>query len=451
MSTLVGPPPVAPRGPAVRAGPLRSLLSGNSLRSRFARGVVWSLGGAVISQGLTLAASVVVARILGARVFGELGMIQSTVGMFGVFAGMGLGMTATKYIAELRQTNPERAGRILTLTVRTAIVTSGGVALFLFFAAPLLAIRSINAPHLVAELKIASGLLFLNGVTATQTAALAGFEAFHRIAKVNLLRGLAMLPISICAAAVWGLRGAVWALVAAAAIAWLAGRAALSAECANSGISAHLHGAWRERSVLRHFSAPAFLSGTMVTPVTWLANAILVNQRNGYWEMGIFNAANQWRTAISFVPGILTQPTLPILSSLSGPLDLPSYRRLLWGTLLSVFLVSTLMGAVVIAASPWILTAYGRDFRTGVATLRLLAVASIINCTAGVIGQAIASSGRMWAGFLLNLLWAAAFLTTSLCLVPRRAAEGLAMATLGSYSVHAATVAAYTRAVILRN
>jgi len=37
--------------------------------------------------------------LLGTVGFGELGVIQSTVGMFGVFAGLGLGMTATKYVA----------------------------------------------------------------------------------------------------------------------------------------------------------------------------------------------------------------------------------------------------------------------------------------------------------------------------------------------------------------
>ena len=62
-----------------------------------------------------LIASMVVARILGKNEFGELGMIQSTVGMLGVFAGFGLGLTATKHVAELKHSNPERTGRILSL------------------------------------------------------------------------------------------------------------------------------------------------------------------------------------------------------------------------------------------------------------------------------------------------------------------------------------------------
>jgi len=45
-----------------------------SLRARFAKGATWSLIGAVISQGLALVASVIVARLLGEVGFGELGM-----------------------------------------------------------------------------------------------------------------------------------------------------------------------------------------------------------------------------------------------------------------------------------------------------------------------------------------------------------------------------------------
>ena len=61
----------------------------------------WTFAGTVISRGLMFVATVAVARILGKTAYGELGMIQSTVGMFSVFAGFGLGLTATKYVAEL--------------------------------------------------------------------------------------------------------------------------------------------------------------------------------------------------------------------------------------------------------------------------------------------------------------------------------------------------------------
>ena len=103
--------------------PMFSRIENSPIGLRLARGVFWSMAGAVISRGLMLAASVLVARMLGKMGFGELGMIRSTVGMFGIFAGFGLGLTATKHVAEFRSSDPERAGRIISLSWLVAMVT----------------------------------------------------------------------------------------------------------------------------------------------------------------------------------------------------------------------------------------------------------------------------------------------------------------------------------------
>ena len=100
-------------------------LLASPLGRRIAKGVFWSLAGALISRGLAMVSSVLVARMLGREGFGELGTIQATVGMFGVFAGFGLGMTATKFVAELKFTNPLRAGRIIGLSSLTSWASGG--------------------------------------------------------------------------------------------------------------------------------------------------------------------------------------------------------------------------------------------------------------------------------------------------------------------------------------
>jgi O-antigen/teichoic acid export membrane protein len=107
-----------------------------SLRARFARGAFWSLLGMGIAQGLALVAAIITARLLGKVAFGEFGMVTGTVGAFGILAGLGLGLTATKYVAEHRSTDPVRAGRILGLSTQVAAVSGGTVALVLFLLAP---------------------------------------------------------------------------------------------------------------------------------------------------------------------------------------------------------------------------------------------------------------------------------------------------------------------------
>jgi len=65
------------------------------LESRFLKGAFWLVGGTIIAQALSMLASFVTARLLGRVGVGEVGIVISTLGAFGIFAGFGLGLTAT--------------------------------------------------------------------------------------------------------------------------------------------------------------------------------------------------------------------------------------------------------------------------------------------------------------------------------------------------------------------
>ncbi len=296
---------------------------------RLAKGVFWSMAGAVISRGMMLAATVFVARMLGKTVFGELGMIHSTVGMFGVFAGFGLGLTATKHVAEFRQSDPARAGRIIGLSGVFAMVTGGLMALGLFVFAPWLAEHTINATHLSGVLRIGALILFINALNGAQTGALAGFEAFKTIAHVNLFVGLVSFPILISGAYFGGLTGTVWALTINLGVNWLLNHVALRKEARRYNVPFTFRDCSRERSVLWTFSLPAAISSSLVVPVTWACSALLVNQPDGYSEMGIFSAANQWYVMMLFIPSILGSVMLPILSERLGQNDDRQSKKLL--------------------------------------------------------------------------------------------------------------------------
>ncbi|PYS80065.1 MAG: polysaccharide biosynthesis protein, partial [Acidobacteria bacterium] len=134
--------------------------------------------GAVASRVLGLAASIFVARVLGKEGFGEVGIVQSTVGMFQVFASFGLGITATKYVAEFRSVDPEKAGRIISLSFTVALATGLLIMVPLIIFAPWLAQRTLAAPPLAGPLRIGSPILLLGALCGAQTGVLAGFEKF---------------------------------------------------------------------------------------------------------------------------------------------------------------------------------------------------------------------------------------------------------------------------------
>jgi O-antigen/teichoic acid export membrane protein len=383
--------------------------------------------------------------LIGRVQFGGYGIIQNTVGMFGVFAGMGLGLTATKYVAELRLADRDRAGRIIALTTAIALVTAATAATLLFAFARPLAAGILNAPYLSTELRIAAAGLFLNALCGAQTGVLAGFEAFRSIARVKLIQGLLAFPITVAAVLLWGLAGAVAGLAASAALGWALNHVAIRAECRLNEVPIRWEGFWAERSILWKFSVPTVLGGVMASPAMWGASALLANQPRGYLEMGLFSAANQWRTAVAFLPSLLAQPLLSMLSNMGSLENAASFRKLLRANLLLSFAFSASVAALVALCSSWIMKAYGRDFSAGKPVLILLVSAMVVSSTAAVIGQAIMSLGMTWRAYIINLLWAVTLFGAALLLVPRFGALGLAEAYLAACVANAVGAGIYAK------
>jgi O-antigen/teichoic acid export membrane protein len=407
------------------------------LSQRLARGAFWILAGTGLARGLGLLGSIAMARLLGAEQFGELGVIQSTVGLFSVFAGLGLGLTATKHVAEFRNTDPARASRILALSSRVAWGCGLLFALALAALADPLAERSLSAPHLTPLLRISAVLIWLGAVNGAQTGALSGLEAFKAIARVNLRTGLAACVLMILGVLLAGLTGAVWSLVASLALNCLLNHFALRAEARRAGLTLTLRGGaeaeeWR---LLWSFSVPAMLCSVMILPVNWVGLTLLAHQSGGYSELGIFNAANQWRTSILFVPQALAGIALPTLANLKQTGCRRQYVKVFWSNVGLIGAVASGIALAVVGASGWIMRTYGNGFSQGRMTLVLLSLAAIVMSVNQALGADVISQGRMWAGLIGNLVWAVTFLSLAWWLVPRQGALGLAMASLGSYPI----------------
>ena len=384
-------------------------LKASPLGYRLAKGFGWSFVGAVLSRILTLCSSVIVARLIGKVGVGQVGMIQSTVGMFTAFAGLGMGLTATKYVAEFRTTNPGRARSIIRLSALVCWITGLIMTLVVAVMAPVLARKTLGAPELSTGLLLGSGLLLLGAVNGGQMGALAGFEAFKAIAKINLFSGLVSLPLTVAAVYFWDVPGAVCALVLNQGVACLLSHAALREEKKKLGNCPPLPLTRADYKLLWHFSLPGMLCNLIFAPANWTCNAFLVNRAGGYGELGIFNAANGWLNAVTFLPGLLSQVVLPVLSQASGEGNAQRSRKIL---VIATKVNALFVLPVVLAgclASPYIMRLYGPGFQSGWSTLVLVFMTAGIVCIQGPMGQLMIVSGRMWLTLACYTVWSLSF------------------------------------------
>jgi O-antigen/teichoic acid export membrane protein len=378
------------------------------LRSRLISGVLWNLVAMIASRGSTFVALVVVARVLGAAEYGALSIIQSTIGMFGTLAGMGLGITCTKYLADLRRENPQRAGRVVALTHSVGWLTAGLLAILLLCLAPWLAVNCLSNPALTSGLRWAAPLLLFSTLTGVQGGTLAGFEAFRVLARIGVIQGVLSFPL-ILAGVYWhGIEGAVVGMGLGHLAGYLLNLSALHTLLRESAISPCYRSCWREREILQQTALPSMLSGIMVGPVVWYANALLVNTPGGYAQFGIFNAACQWKELLVFIPAVVGRVLLPMLSSTATRENSALEAFNLIGNWMLVSVIALVLMALPEGVSFFYGSAYnGSNFNDSLALMML--VSCILAYKEGIARKLVVSN-LLWWGILSNFVWAAIFL-----------------------------------------
>ena len=417
-----------------RLAALRTRLLASNTGRRLASGAFWSLLASVASRSFGLFSSIIIARLLGKETFGELGIIQSTLDMFGTIAGFSMGLTSTKYVAECRSQNPLKAGRIIAISSLVAWVCGGITVVVLVSLAPWLANKTIAAPQLAGLLQVSAFSLLFGAVNGAQIGALSGFEAFRRVAQVNLISGLLTFLFRVSGTVAFGLQGAVYGMVLAQAAGCAINYAVLRQVATKAKVAIQFRHCLKELPVLWKFSLPTVLGSLVALPVTWICNAMLVNQPGGYAEMGIFNAANQWFFIILFIPGLLGQAAMPVLFERINAGDHRESVKIFL-TLLKINTIVFLPVILVGCFSRTIMACYGSGFSNGWPTMVLSVVTAGLMALQMPAGYMIAAKNKMWIMLLMNAGWGAVFIGANELLV-RRGAFGLALAKLIAVCLH---------------
>ncbi len=113
----------------------QAALPANSLRQQIAKSVSFQTLGSVATQGASFLSLLIVARLLGKEPYGRFALVQSTVNTFIGAAALGLGVTATKYVSEYRAAQPQRLGRIFSMSSAAALLAAIGFAAYILLPA----------------------------------------------------------------------------------------------------------------------------------------------------------------------------------------------------------------------------------------------------------------------------------------------------------------------------
>src|SRR3989338_3875721 len=168
-----------------------------SITTKFIKAISYTFLGSVIARLCGVVIGVVVARTLGSSSLGLYVIVQSTIGLYATFFGLGLGLTATKMIAQHYVNSPEMIGKILGLLFLILIVSVVFGSSIYWWSLPVLVKSIYSISALMPLLKI--GLFWFTFLTLSQflEAVLIGFQAFKSQMFVTSILGFFNLTIIV--------------------------------------------------------------------------------------------------------------------------------------------------------------------------------------------------------------------------------------------------------------
>ena len=400
---------------------------------RISNAVFWSMFGAALQKFLLLVSSFACVKILGKDDYGRLGIIRSTIQVFILFGAVGLGSTATKFIAEFREKDEKKLtcyySTIKVINLLAAAVVTGIILLLGKRVA--LYLEDVT---LTSSIRIGAILLFFSILNSIQTGVLAGLEDFKHIAIVSIVGGIAEFIFIIAGSYFWSVKGALVGYGVGFLVITLLNEYYIRKNKALKTTLSAIN--IQDIKTIFLFSVPLMGSSLMVTPVIWYVQTMLVKACN-FEELAVYTAADQWRMVMLFIPSALSRVILPMLSNVLASNEQKDYAKLLLLNIKINLITTATIFALFLAASPVIIYLYGFSWKT-FPVFAFLTGSTLFSCLAVVAGQAITSRSKTWIGFLFNLTWGSMIILFSyLFLRMGLKAAAIALATLISYVLHA--------------
>lgn len=426
---------------------LKSKFLSSDIAKRMASGAIWSFTGTALAKFIVLVAGILCARILTQEEYGEFGMVRSTINTFVVFGMAGIGLTATKYISEYKKTQQSKISGVYILTNGFALLTGVLITLLIYYLAPYLAITTLNAPHLERAIQLGAVLLFFTVLNSAQNGTLAGLENFKAIALNTLWGSIAESILMLVGAYYAGVMGAILGYGCGFIVLYICNHLSIRKSFSLLNIKVVFSSFSREYlKLLYKFSFPAALSSFMVMPTYWIIRTILVN-KCGFEELAVYEAADQWRVIILFIPTAISQVVLPILSGLSSGTDQKQFWKVLRINLYLNISIAFVIAFIISCFSPLIMSLYGSNYTCSV--LIILCFSTVFSSIANIVGLSISSRAKMWIGFTFNACWSFMIILFSLLFLSfDLGATGCALAILCAYIIHSLAQLIYLQCII---
>lgn len=363
-------------------------------QSRLFRDSFWAVFGNSMGNALMLFAGILIARFLGKDLYGEYGVVKSTMFYIASFATFGLGFTSTKYIAQYAAEQRQYVKSIMRDSIIVTLFFSGMIALLLIVFAQSLA-DYVDAPNLKIAFQTLAGIVVFKAITTTQIGLLSGYNEFKTIAKNSVASGVFMFFICVPLTYCYTLRGSLLALMLSQVFNAFINYTSI--KNISKQLPVQINKGFKKELI--SFSFPVALQESSYTICHWVA-IMLLTKFSSVGELGLYTAGAQWNSIIVMIPVLLNNV---VLSYLSANVSNKAQHLKTVKTMLCVNFVCTMIPFVfVYIFANFIASFYGTTFSELSVLLRVITFSTIFECCTSVFKSELMSQGRTWLLFSLR-------------------------------------------------
>ncbi len=367
------------------------------IQSKLAKDSFWAVFGNGFGNALLLFAGIIIARLLGKDLYGEYGVVKSTMLYVAGFATFGLGLTSTKYIANYYQDKSQYLRILIRDSMQITLAFSGFIALLLTIFAHTLAVY-LHEEGLTLAFRLLGIIIIAKACITTQNGILAGVKRFKTIAQNSMLSGILMLILSSALTYFLGLMGAFTSLLVSQLFNAFINQISLHKILTDVAGTEPADRTCFKSDLIR-FSFPIALQESSFTICHWLGIMILTRLSSA-GEVGLYTAAGQWNAIILFIPNLLINV---VLSYLSGSVNNQNEHKKTIQRMLAINFGCTLIPFLIVyVLAGFISSLYGPTFADLTPVLRILTLTTIFECCSQVFRSEFIARGITWAVFYIR-------------------------------------------------
>lgn len=354
----------------------------------------WAVFGNGIGNFLMLLSGIIIARLLGKDLFGEYGMVKTTMFTMATFSTLAFANTTTKFIADYIQKDLSSVKSIIRSSILIVLLFSLSMCLLLFLLSDVIA-RFVNEPQLSASFKFLGILIVFRALNTLGAGLLGGFKDFRQVGIDNIIAGVTMFILCIPLTKLFNLSGAYISLLLSQACLCVLNIYFVYYHQKNIvSYSPQNYG-----KVLLVFSFPFAITEFIYTITAW-GYSLALTKFSSLGELGMYTACLQWNAIIMFMPGLLGNVILSYLSTSASGSSFAHHQLI--KRMLIVNLLSILFPLIIVGFSAnYISQYYGKTFIGMDSIMRVAIWSTIFTCMSRVFDSNLMSKGRRWTASII--------------------------------------------------